>query len=186
MKNKKIGIIGVGGLGSHVIIALARMNIEHIIYADFDLVDRSNLNRQAFFISHIGRKKVDAIKEIIANINPNIKLITIDEKITKENILTYFSDVDVLIEAVDNPESKAEIVESMLLHTNIPIVASSGIAGLYSANEIKTEKISRNLYIVGDRLHEATDYSKLKASRVLVAAGHQANCAMNLLKGDQL
>ena len=68
--NARVGIGGIGGLGSHTALALARAGIGHLHIVDDDEVDLSNINRQAYFLSQVGKKKTDALIEIIRNINP--------------------------------------------------------------------------------------------------------------------
>ena len=57
----KIGIAGLGGLGSNIAMMLARSGIRHFVLADFDTVDESNLNRQHYFPAHLGRKKTECM-----------------------------------------------------------------------------------------------------------------------------
>lgn len=65
LKNSKVAIAGLGGLGSNIAIALARSGVGKLLLVDFDNVDITNLNRQQYFIENIGRAKTDALTEII-------------------------------------------------------------------------------------------------------------------------
>ena len=67
IQNKTIGIAGCGGLGSNCAIALARIGIGKLIIVDFDSIDKSNLNRQYYFIDQIGKPKVDALEYNISS-----------------------------------------------------------------------------------------------------------------------
>ena len=75
--NSKVAIAGLGGLGSNVAIALARAGVGEIFMVDFDNVDISNLNRQQYFISDIGKAKTSALSEKIRAVNPIIKIKTV-------------------------------------------------------------------------------------------------------------
>ena len=70
LKEKKVCILGLGGLGSNVAILLARAGIGSLKLVDFDTVEASNLNRQQYRISHIGLKKTEVMKTIVKEINP--------------------------------------------------------------------------------------------------------------------
>lgn len=186
LKNAKIGIAGLGGLGSNIAVSLARIGIGSLVLVDFDVVEFSNLNRQYYFIKHIGMNKTDALKEVILNINPYISLETKTTKIAEGNIVELFKDVDILVEALDNPEEKAKLVNNFLKNFNFKkIVAASGISGYSSSNYIKTKKALNNLYIVGDETIESTGEEEVfLAPRVAIAANHQANMVLRLILGE--
>jgi len=76
-----IGIAGCGGLGSNCAVSLVRAGVGNLILADFDLVEPSNLNRQHYFISDIGKPKVEALAEYLRLINPQINLTLINKKL---------------------------------------------------------------------------------------------------------
>lgn len=179
-----VGIAGVGGLGSNIAIALARMGIRKIVIVDFDKVELSNINRQAYFIKHIGMKKIDALQELIYEINPIIKVEKVDAFIDKSNAVKIFEDVDIIVEALDNPKSKAEFTEKILLDTNKFLVGASGMAGYLSGNTIQTKRKIRNYYLAGDEISDMDDYNGLMSPRVLITAGHQANMVLRLILGE--
>ena len=66
----RVAIAGLGGLGSNVAYALARIGVGHLHLIDFDVVDITNLNRQQYFMEHIGMYKTDALKSLLLKINP--------------------------------------------------------------------------------------------------------------------
>ena len=70
----RVTIAGLGGLGSNVAYALARIGVGHLHLIDFDVVDIMNLNRQQYFIEHIGMYKTDALKSLLQKINPYIDI----------------------------------------------------------------------------------------------------------------
>ena len=72
LKNSKVVVFGVGGVGSYVVEGLARAGIGHIVIVDNDTVSESNINRQLIALhSTIGKNKVDVVKERVLDINPN-------------------------------------------------------------------------------------------------------------------
>lgn len=186
LKKGRVAIAGVGGLGSNVAISLTRVGVGYIKLIDFDVVEPSNLNRQQYFIRHIGMKKVDALKEILTDINPFIKIETVFKEINKENVEELFEDVDIVVEAFDNPVNKAMLVNGILTKfKDKKIVSASGMAGTHSNNLIKTRKINSRLYLCGDSVNEAKVGEGLMAPRVSIAANHEANTVVRLLLNQQ-
>ena len=186
LKKGRVAIAGAGGLGSNVALSLARIGVGFIKIIDFDVVEPSNLNRQQYYVRHIGMKKVEAIKEILKDVNPFINIEAVDKKIEKENIEELFHDVDIIVEAFDNPEYKAILVNEILTKFNDKkIVSASGMSGFYSNNIIQTKKINKRFYICGDFVNEAKINNGLMAPRVAIVANHQANTVVRLLLGEE-
>ncbi len=178
LDSAKIGVAGLGGLGSSVAIALARVGVSYLKLADFDTVDPSNLNRQQYFISDIGRLKTEALKDIIAKINPFVSVEIASVRLDESNINEVFSRCDIVAECFDNPQSKAMLINSL---KNRQIVAASGMAGWGRSEEIKTHKFAKNLFVCGDLKDAAAIGNGLMAPRVGVCAMHQANKILELL-----
>ncbi len=182
VKAAKVAIAGLGGLGSHIAIELARTGVGHLHLIDFDIVEPSNLNRQMYKIKHLGMYKTEALKQEIAEINPYINVEIDTVKVTQENVLELFKTDEIVCEAFDKPEVKAMLVNSLLEEKGaIKIVAASGMAGYASSNEIQTKKINKRLYICGDFYNEAKPGMGLMAPRVSICAGHQANMILRLI-----
>ena len=70
LERARVAIAGLGGLGSNVAFFLARIGVGHLHLIDFDRVDITNLNRQQYFMRHIGMYKTDALREELVQINP--------------------------------------------------------------------------------------------------------------------
>lgn len=184
LKNAEVAVAGLGGIGSNVVVSLARCGIGHLHLVDFDTVDLSNLNRQAYTIEHLGRLKTEALKELLLNINPYLNITTETVKVTEENAVRIFGDYPLVCEAFDNPENKAMLVNTLLsLCPDMKIVASSGMAGFGSSNEIKTKKVMKNFYLCGDEVSDSYSGIGLMAGRVNICAGHEANMAIRLILG---
>src|SRR5512133_2014725 len=107
LKRATVFVAGAGGLGSPISTYLAIAGIGKIILADFDCVEKSNLNRQ--FLHHekdLGREKVISAEEKLLSMNPYIKVETIKEKITDENADSIVPSCDLIIDALDNFETR--------------------------------------------------------------------------------
>lgn len=184
LSNACVGIAGLGGLGSNIAMMLARSGVGHLLLIDFDIVEPSNLNRQHYMISHLGMPKAVAIRDLILQANPYIRLDTRHLKITGENAPKLFKDCDLVCEAFDQPEAKAELINSLLENCpGLPLISGSGMAGYGSSNTIRTEKIMNNLYLCGDKVSGIETVGSLMAPRVQICAAHEANMALRLLLG---
>ena len=178
-----VAIAGLGGLGSHVAVMLARIGVGRMLLVDFDVVEPSNLNRQHYTIAHLALPKTRALQSQLAAINPFIEVQTCNIKITAENAVEIFAGYPIVVEAFDNPVYKAELIGALLAQGNIKIIAASGLAGFESANDIQTRRRLTNLYLCGDLETAADEGVGLMAPRVAVCAGHQANMVARLLLG---
>lgn len=184
LKNSKAAIAGLGGLGSATAIALARAGVGKLFLVDFDVVDITNLNRQQYFIEDIGRKKTDALSNIIRKINPVIEIESLNIKVTEENACEIFKDYELVCECFDKAENKAMLINTLLTQTkNTTIVSGSGMAGYGSNNTMTTNKINNRLYICGDRVSGIEKGLGLMAPRVGICAMMEANTALRLLLG---
>lgn len=181
LKQSTVAIFGLGGLGSNVATALARIGVGTLLLIDFDVVEPSNLNRQAYEISDIGKEKCQAMAELLHRINPYNTYLPINQKVEKEDVVSLVQSADVVVEAFDQATYKAMLVNVILSETDKPIVSASGMAGLYNPNTIVTKKVMKRLYLSGDGVHEAKAFDGLMAPRVLIAAGHQATVVCQLL-----
>ena len=144
LRNAEVAVAGLGGLGSHVSVFLARAGVGHLHLVDFDKVDMTNLNRQHYFISHLGMDKTEALKEQLLQINPWLDIKTSCERVTEENIPRLFQNADIICEAFDRPENKAMLVNSCLeLFPEKPLVCASGMAGFGRSNAIVTRQVGK-------------------------------------------
>ena len=177
-----VAVCGLGGLGSNIAISLARAGIGKLILIDFDKVDITNLHRQQYKANQIGMCKTEALQNNLKEINPyletKIHTICLDESNAKD----VLADADIICEAFDNAEAKANIVNFVL--SEMPdkyIVAASGMAGLDSANLIKTRKVSKRFYLCGDEVSDIKDGIGLVSSRVMLCAAHQAHTVLRII-----
>ncbi len=185
LQNACVGIAGLGGLGSHIAVSLARMGVGKLVLADFDRVDVTNLHRQQYFVDQVGLFKTEALADTLRKIDPWIQLELHPVRLTPEKLPTIFGSCPILCEAFDKAEEKAMLLETVL--TELPhtiVVSGSGMAGAGSVNEIQTRKAMNRLYLCGDGQTDVAEYGSLFASRVAVCAGHQAHMVLRLLLGE--
>ena len=186
IKKAKIGIAGLGGLGSNVAVMLVRAGVSHLVVADFDTVDITNINRQNYYLDQIGTSKVDATEELLKRINPYIIIEKHAVKLEPSNIPNIFEKCSIICEAFDIPSEKAMLINTILEKCpQIRIVSGSGMAGYGRSNDIKTERLFENLYMCGDGIDMESVKGGLMSPRVNICAGHIANTVISLLmKGD--
>lgn len=180
-----VAVCGLGGLGSNIAIALARVGVGRLILIDFDRVDITNLHRQQYKATQIGTYKTEALRKNLLEIAPYIQLETITERLTEDNCLTYLGKADVVCEAFDKAEAKAMLVNSVLEHLpHCYLVAASGMAGMGTPNAIRTRKITEQFYLCGDEVSDVEGAIGLVAPRVMLCAAHQAQTVLRILAGE--
>ena len=186
LKNARVAIAGLGGLGSNIAVNLARSGVGHLLLIDFDVVDVSNLNRQMYMIPHIGLPKTEALRDILSRINPWLDIQTKQVKITSENARSLLTGWPIVCEAFDRPDQKAMLVSTLLSQCpDCIIVSGNGMAGLGDANLIRTQRKLRRLYVCGDGTSEIAPGAGLMAPRVAICAGHQANKVLQLILEEE-
>ena len=180
-----VAVCGLGGLGSHISVALARAGIGKLILIDYDRVDITNLHRQQYKANQIGRYKTEALAENLFEIAPYIKIETVLQRITEDNYADLLKNADVICEAFDDAEAKAMLVNNIL--ESMPdkyLVAASGMAGMGTPNTIHTRKLTKHFYLCGDEISDAADTIGLVAPRVMLCAAHQAHTVLRILAGE--
>jgi len=180
-----VAICGLGGLGSNIAISLARAGIGKLILIDFDRVDITNLHRQQYKADQIGMYKTDALRSNLEEIAPYMEIETHTVRITEDNAAELLRDADIICEAFDRAESKAMLINYVL--ETMPdkyIVSASGMAGLSSANSIRTRRITSRFYLCGDEISDVADGIGLVSSRVMLCAAHQAHTVLRILAGE--
>jgi sulfur carrier protein ThiS adenylyltransferase len=181
LSKSSVGIAGAGGLGSNCAVSLVRCGLGRLVIADFDLVEASNLNRQYYFVDQLGKNKVDALKENLLRINPDLNITIFYERIHDENIHEIYSDVDILVEAFDQADQKIMLIEKALeLWPERPLIVGSGMAGFGNTAKLHIRK-SENLYICGDESSEISLDQPPIAPKVGIVANMQADKALEIL-----
>ncbi|MBE5959055.1 MAG: sulfur carrier protein ThiS adenylyltransferase ThiF [Lachnospiraceae bacterium] len=180
-----VAVCGAGGLGSNISIALARTGIGKLIIIDFDKVEITNLNRQQYKVSQLGEYKAEALASNLKEIAPYVEVETHNILITAENAVELLESADIICEAFDKAENKAMLTNVVL--EQLPekyYVAGSGMAGLDSANNIKTRKLTEKFFLCGDTVSDIATEESLVAPRVLLCAAHQAHTVVRIIAGE--
>lgn len=142
LKNARVAVFGVGGVGGYVCEALVRSGIGAFDLIDSDEVCLSNLNRQIIATrSSVGRYKVDVMKERMLDINPDVDVRVYKCFFLPENADEFpFAEYDYVIDAVDTVTAKIELVMKCQKE-NVPIISSMGAGNKIEASAFKVADI---------------------------------------------
>lgn len=127
LRHSCVTVLGVGGVGSHCIEALARGGVGHLILVDHDKVSLTNINRQSIALhSTVGQYKTKVMKAKIADISPEIQVMTYEEFVLEENLEQVFEiRPDYIVDAIDTVTAKLAVAEYAKEH-QIPLISSMG------------------------------------------------------------
>ena len=142
LKNSKVIVFGIGGVGSFAVESLCRCGIGEISLVDFDIIDITNVNRQIHaMLNNIGKYKVDEMKKRIELINPDIKINIFKEKLEKDNIekfnLKYY---DYVVDAIDTITSKIYLIK-YCFENNIKVISAMGAGNKLDPTRFKVADI---------------------------------------------
>lgn len=183
--NATVAICGLGGLGSNIATALTRAGVGKLILIDFDKVDITNLNRQQYKMSQLGRPKTECSLENLRDISPYTEIEIHTIKLTEVNIPELLGEADIICEAFDKADQKAMLVNTVLeTFPDKYMLSGTGMAGFGSANTIQSRKVFGKFYLCGDEKSDVNDGIGLVASRVMVCAAHEAHMVLRLLSGE--
>lgn len=172
-----VGIAGLGGLGSNVAWHLVRSGFSHLVLADFDRVEASNLNRQVYFPAQLGLLKTEALAENLFRINPDLNLELWPVLVTPANVQAIFGQCPVWVEGFDESAAKQMLVEEGL-SAGKKVIGASGLAGWGDTDTIHTQHWGSGLSVVGDFCTVVTQEQPPLSPRVGVAAAKQANLVL--------
>lgn len=129
LRNSTVAILGIGGVGSFAVEALARSGVGKLILVDKDDVDITNVNRQLpALLSTVGQSKAELMKERIKDINPDCHVISLKMFYTEETAEQFFSyQPDYVVDASDTISYKIHLIKECL-NRNISIISSMGAA----------------------------------------------------------
>jgi len=147
LHNKKVLVIGLGGVGGMAVETLIRNGIEDIIIVDNDKIDITNKNRQIIALdSNINEYKTDAFEKRILDINNNVKVTKITNFIDKNNIDKIFEyKPDFIIDACDTVSTKVLIIEECLKR-NVKFISSMGMGKKLDITRLEITEISKTSY----------------------------------------
>lgn len=140
IKNKKVLLVGVGGVGGFTLEALVRSGIHNITIYDDDAIELSNLNRQIISsLNNIGNKKIDEAIKRAKSINNEINICGYIEKISEKNI-ENIGKFDYIIDACDDLKAKVLLIK-YALKNNIKIICALGTGKRITSDNIVIKKL---------------------------------------------
>lgn len=142
IKNAKVAVFGLGGVGSYAVEALARVGIGHLVLIDYDKYDITNINRQlGAYHSTIGKYKVDVMKERIKDINPEARVeIYRPEEIEGGEASIIDSSFTYVVDAIDTMKNKLDLIEKCNKE-NVSIVTVTGSGNKLDATQFEVTDI---------------------------------------------
>lgn len=144
LKGSTVAVLGIGGVGSFSVEALARSGVGRLVLVDKDDVDITNVNRQIHaLLSTVGRQKVELMKERVADINPECEVIALKMFYTEETYEKFFSyNPDFVVDASDTISYKIHLMKECLKR-DIPIISSMGAANKMDPTRFRIADISK-------------------------------------------
>lgn len=141
-----ICVVGIGGVGSWAVEALARSAIGRITLIDLDMVAESNVNRQIHALGEaFGKAKTSAMAERILAINPACRVIEVEDFVSPDNLDRMLDKgFDYVIDAIDQVRTKAAMIAWCKLH-HIPIITAGGAGGQVDPTRIEVTDLSRTV-----------------------------------------
>ena len=139
----RVCVVGLGGVGSWAVEALARSGVAQLVLIDMDHVAESNINRQVQALGHTaGQHKGGALCERVADIHPGCEVLVVDDFVTPENWPSLLpSPVDVLIDACDQTSAKLALA-AWGLGGNVPVVCVGAAGGKRLAQRVEVEDLA--------------------------------------------
>ncbi|WP_068638420.1 tRNA threonylcarbamoyladenosine dehydratase [Thauera butanivorans] len=138
-------VIGIGGVGSWAVEALARSGVGRLTLIDLDHVAESNINRQAHALdATLGQAKVQAMADRIAAFSPQCRVDTVEDFLTPENAASLLQGFDVVIDAIDNVRAKVAIA-ALCRTRQMPLVMAGGAGGKLDPAQIGIDDLARTL-----------------------------------------
>lgn len=144
LQKSRVAVFGIGGVGSFTAEALARSGVGQFHLIDNDEVSVTNLNRQLIALhSTIGRKKVDVMKQRIADINPRAQVDVYPCFYLDDNKdLIDFSQLDYIVDAIDTVSSKLLLIEQAKSHS-VPVISCMGAGNKLDPTAFEVTDISK-------------------------------------------
>ena len=144
LRAARVCVVGVGGVGSWVVEALARSAVGHITMIDLDNVAESNVNRQLHALSGtLGMAKVSALAERVAGINPTCQVVQVEDFITEGNVAAMLDQgFDYVIDAIDDVRAKTAIV-AWCRQQQLPLITIGGAGGQTDPTRIEIRDLAR-------------------------------------------
>jgi tRNA A37 threonylcarbamoyladenosine dehydratase len=143
LRQLRVAVVGLGGVGSWAVEALARSGVARLVLIDLDQVSESNINRQLQAVGRtVGQSKAQALVERVADIHPGCQVLTVEDFVTPENWPALLpGPVDVLIDACDQVRAKAALA-AWGLQTGVPVVCCGAAGGKRQAHLLQIDDLA--------------------------------------------
>jgi tRNA A37 threonylcarbamoyladenosine dehydratase len=143
LRAAKVCVVGVGGVGSWAVEALARTGIGHLTLVDFDEVCVSNVNRQLpALTSEVGKPKVGVLRDRVLGINPESKVVAVEEFFTRANAESILAPaMDCVLDAIDDVANKALLLAECQ-RRKIPVVTVGAAGGRRDATALRISDLA--------------------------------------------
>ena len=170
LKEARIALFGLGGVGGHVLETLVRSSVENLILVDPDTINESNLNRQIITNeSNLGKYKTDEAKIRVLSINSEAKIICFIQRINNENDLKFLDEyeLDYIIDAIDGFEGKIALIK-YAEKKNIPIISSMGTGNKFDPTKLTISDIYKTeVCPLAKKVRQRLRKENIKALRVV-------------------
>ncbi|MCP4717826.1 MAG: sulfur carrier protein ThiS adenylyltransferase ThiF [Desulfobacteraceae bacterium] len=177
----KVGIAGIGGIGSNVARHLAQAGLSHLRVVDYDRMEVSNLNRQFYSIDQAGQLKTLSLKQNLLKIFPAMVIEAVDCRMESGDAAKLFFGCDIVVEGFDDKAAKKMLIEE-LAGAGKQVVAASGIAG-EDMEGVGVKKLG-NCHIVGDFVSDMDEVALFPPKIGLVVA-LMAGIVLKLVKESE-
>ncbi len=178
IRNSTVGIIGCGGLGTHVATSLASAGIGKIVIVDGDIPDTTNLNRQFVYREGQSDYKADVLRDWLMSVNPDVSAESYPVRFSPENAV-MLSSCDVLVDCLDNMESRMDL-NSYAVMCRKPLV-HGGISGMVGQVTVVMPGSTPCLKCIFNGVNSVRSPSI--SSAVALIASIQANEVIKLVTG---
>ncbi len=190
LRGKKIIIVGVGSLGSNILISLTRLGFKEISILDYDVVEEENLSTQNYDLEDLkyGKPKVIALKEKCERINNEVKINAIHEEFNPDNALNFVKGIDIIIDASDNFDTRF-LINEVSYKENIPwvhgaVIEERGEVGIFIPG--KTACYRCFLPKVPKGYMETCEIVGVHPSIINIIAGFEINLAIKYLLNKEV
>lgn len=211
LKNKKVLILGCGGIGTHVAWNLTVFGVGEITLLDYDIIEESNLNRQLLFdMNDIGKSKTEVLMKKLKNINKNIEIKTVEEKIESEDQLEKIcclDKYDLVIKSLDSPVEVSKWIDNACFRNKIVSISgittgistlvgptffpakSYGFSDIIGVQENSFERLAGNVQSLGVILYHISSEVSVEAVKFLSGVGKlkyvNKICVENIFENTQ-
>jgi len=146
LREARVAVVGIGGVGSWCAEALARTGVGHITLIDLDMVAESNANRQIHALDEVwGKAKVDAMQERIVAINPGCQVTRIEDFVTPDNVADLLAgDYAVVVDAIDQVRAKVAMV-ACCHRRGLPVIVAGAAGGQIDPTRVTLADLSETI-----------------------------------------